>query len=81
MTDGPKGPYKELSPGLYLDRDGNAVISPADLLAHLGLPDISENRLEVIETMTKLLLELYRPQDIIVRKPGDPEWRNAAEEG
>lgn len=72
---GPSGPYQEILPGLYLDRDGNAVFNAADILREMGMADTQENRLEVMAVLTEMVRKQYPDEHIIFRPPDDPAWR------
>lgn len=74
MTPGPKGPYRQIVPGLSVDRDGAAVFNVADILAHLGLPDTPENR-RLVGEMVEAMVRDVGGLEIIGRLPGDPVWR------
>ncbi len=43
---GPRGPYKQLAPGVFEDKDGNMVFNLADMLQFMGVEDTPENRME-----------------------------------
>ncbi len=72
---GPKGPYKQLYPGVFKDRDGNLVFNLADMLQFMGVEDTPENRMEYGIGLRELLSEQGQPGSIFWRPPDDPTWR------
>ena len=72
---GPRGPYREVLPGLYLDRDGNAVFNAADILREMGMEDTPQNRLDLLVALKEMVQEQFPSENIIFRTPDDPTWR------
>ena len=72
---GPKGPYRQVLPGLYLDRDGAAVFNIADILVEMGMDDTPENRREVGQELAELLRWGNEDMKFYWRGPGEQQWR------
>ena len=79
MTDplqGPEGPFQQVLPGMYLDRDGNAVFNIAEIVLLMGLEDTPENRHSVGQELQEYMAAHADDEmEIIWRSPGDQRWR------
>ena len=72
---GHHGPYTQVIPGLYRDRDGAPVWDIGEVLRQLGREDTPENRRLVTEELTKLLAKANPGQPLFSRGPDSPFWR------
>ena len=75
----PKGPFKTIQPGLYLDADGNIVFNIGEILTEAGLEDTSDNRTECMEAI-QIMVEAAagskgKAIETQYRLPGDSEWQ------
>jgi len=76
---GPIGPFQEVVPGMYLDRDDNVVFNVADILLAMGMEDNPENRRQVgLELADRF--SLFTTTPVIFRPPGDSRWREYPDE-
>ncbi len=75
----PKGPFKIIQPGLYLDADGSVVFSISEILTHVGLEDNPANRVECMETIQEMVGAVAEMKgkgiETQYRLPGDAKWQ------
>lgn len=77
---GPKGPYRQIKPGMYLDATGAVVFNTADILAELDMEDTPLNRQKVMDVVEEMIQAVDRtgggsPMKVMSRTPDDPTWR------
>ena len=75
---GPKGPYRQLLPGLSQDAEANAVFNVADILRELGMADTPANRLQIGQALQDMIQQVHPTAEVRFTLPGNPEWRRRA---